>query len=125
MLWQVADVPINNLSGLTDKRESRFPHTAPAWLPSPFQAWGEGVVRRHPPPPRRESACSHYCLSSMTLRAACERLTYLLFSKNPEVMELFNQGVGTASCWEEEELITDELFPLGAVMYSHCSHDYG
>lgn len=25
-------------------------------------------------------------------------------------MELFNQGVGTAGCWEEE-LITDELFP--------------
>ena len=31
-----------------------------------------------------------------------EELTHLLFSENPEVMELFNQGVGAAGCWKKK-----------------------
>lgn len=42
------------------------------------------------------------CLISVYLSwhydAAFGRMTHLLFSEDPEVMELFNQGVGTASC---------------------------
>lgn len=46
------------------------------------------------------------CLISVYLPwdsdAAFGRMTHLLFSKDPEVMELFNQGVGTASCGRGE-----------------------
>lgn len=37
MLWQIADVPINNLSGLMDRRGETRPRASPAWLPSPVQ----------------------------------------------------------------------------------------
>ena len=105
------------------RKGKRVPTHSACVAPFPISGvWG--AVRRQPPPPRREPAWSYYCLSSRALGAACERQTHLLFSKNPEVMELFNQGVGTASCWEEEELITDELFPFNTVVCSHRSHDY-
>lgn len=59
------------------------------------------------------------CLISVYLSwhcgAAFERLTHLLFSKNPEVMELFNQGVGAASCWRKQ-WITNMLLPFCTVM---------
>lgn len=121
MLWQVADVPINNLSGLMDKRGKAGSHTQHLRGSLPhFRRVGGG---QETPPASQERVCVVSLLSSTALGAACERRTHLLFSKNPEVMELFNQGVGTASCWEEEELITEELFPFSTVMCSHCSHD--
>lgn len=36
-------------------------------------------------------------------------MTHLLFSKDPEVMELFNQGVGTASCGRGKVIIKVSL----------------
>lgn len=87
-----------------------------AWLSSPFlgrQGSGDTLSL-----PRESPNCLISVYLSRHTSAAFERLTHLLFSKNPEVMELFNQGVGAASCWREE-WITNTLFPSCAATCPH------
>lgn len=97
------DVPINNLSGLMDRRAQECPHAylRRAVLPH----GGAGGQETLCLPGGLPGSLVSVCLSGHD-GAALGKRTHLLFSKNPEVMELFNQGVGAASCWRKK-LITD------------------
>lgn len=107
--WQIADVPINNLSRLMDgirgkKLVHTYMHTNPCCaslcVPFPNSGHWEGHERQQCFPGEGGG-----CLISVYLSwhhgAAFQMLTHLLLAQNSEMVQLFNQGIWTASCSKE------------------------